>query len=426
MPRGRHFGRGSAPRDGGEVIVASTFRYRAMTEAGEVVSGSISASDEAEAVARIERLGLIPIETSAEARGSSPGRAAGFSWFSRPRPEDVTLFTADLALLVRTGARIDEALELLAGDSDAGRMRATIVSVSASILAGDSFADAIARHPQVFPAVYVALARVGEASGSLVHVLESLAAERQRSQAMRRRLIDALRYPAFLLLAAGGVMTFFLLYVLPQFAGVFRDFHAELTPVLATFLAASDFLRAHGGELAAAILGLALALGLAWRRPQARARLIAPLARWPVVRPAVEAYRATLFCRNLGLLLSCGVTLSSSLRILVDIMAGSLAPGLWSGVVDRVRQGGKLSQGLAETGALPMLAVRTLRLGEESGQLAELAARVADFYEAKLQRSLDRAVGVVGPLAIVVISLIVGGLIVSVMTALLSVNQMVD
>jgi general secretion pathway protein F len=125
-------------------------------------------------------------------------------------------------------------------------------------------------------------------------------------------------------------------------------------------------------------------------------------------------------------MLSSGVMLPSALRILVDTMGATGTPEQWSNIVDKVRHGGKLSDALTATRALPPMAIRTLRLGEESGQLATLAGRVADFYEAKLQRSLDRAIGIVGPLAIIVISLIVGGLIVSVMTALLSVYQVVD
>lgn len=107
-------------------------------------------------------------------------------------------------------------------------------------------------------------------------------------------------------------------------------------------------------------------------------------------------------------------------------MAGASNASIWSDVVDKVRHGGKLSEALAATQALPPMAIRTLRLGEGTGQLPTLAARVADFYEAKLQRILDRVVGVVGPVAILFISLIVGGLIVSIMTALLSVNEVVN
>jgi len=402
------------------------FHYRALTQVGEVVSGSLTAPSAAEVAHRIEYLGLIPIETVTEQDAPGLKRRPQFSLFARPRGEDVTILTADLALLLRTGARINDALELLSADADIGRMRATTASLSSAILAGESFGDAIALHPDVFPPVYVALVRVGEASGTLIPILEALAAERQRSEALRRRLFDALRYPTFLLFAAGCVLFFFLTYVLPQFAGVFRDFNAKLDPVLQTFLNASDFLRANIQVILASLLAALLAGWLTLRRPTARAAAIGAAARLPLVRPAMTYYRTALFCRNLGLLLSSGVHLSSSLRILADMMQSTGGSTMWAQIVERVRHGGKLSEALTATRALPAMAVRTLRLGEESGQLPTLAGRIADFYEAKLQRSLDRMIGVVGPLAIIVISLIVGGLIVSVMTALLSVNQIVQ
>ena len=125
------------------------------------------------------------------------------------------------------------------------------------------------------------------------------------------------------------------------------------------------------------------------------------------------------------MLLGSGVNLTATLRILVDIMAVTCGEATWAAAADRVRHGGKLSDALSAASSLPPMAVRMLRLGEETGQLPALAARVAEFYEAKLQRSLDRIVGIVGPLAIVTISTVVGGLIVSVMTALLSVTQLV-
>jgi general secretion pathway protein F len=401
-----------------------TFRYRALSQVGEVVSGSIAAPSAAEVGHRIEYLGLIPIDQVTEESVAGVKRANEFAIFSRPRPEDVTIFTGDLALLLRTGARINDALELLAADSDLGRMRATTAKVAAAILSGESFADAIGAHPSVFPAIYVALARVGEASGNLAPILEAVCAERQRAEALRRRLSETLRYPAFLLIGAGGVLVFFLLVVLPQFSNVFKDFNAKLDPVLVTFLGISDFLRDNMDAVAGGVVGLLSVGFLLSRRPAVRAAAKEAVERLPLVSPVLGYRRTALFCRNLGLLLASGVTLPASLRVLADMMAAPGEASIWSQLVDKVRQGGKLSEALAQTRALPAMAVRTLRLGEDSGQLPMLAGRIADFYDAKLQRSLDRLVGFVGPASIIVISLIVGGLIVSVMTALLSVNQM--
>jgi general secretion pathway protein F len=149
------------------------------------------------------------------------------------------------------------------------------------------------------------------------------------------------------------------------------------------------------------------------------------LAHLPFISRVLDFHRTSIFCRNLGVLLASGVPLTATLRILADLMATTGRSAAWGKTVDLVRHGGKLSDALAKTGVIPPMAIRTLRLGEESGQLPVLAQRIAEFYEAKLQRSLDRLVGIAGPLAIVCISLIVGGLIVSVMTALMSVSQVV-
>jgi general secretion pathway protein F len=397
----------------------SNFRYRALTQGGEIVSGTIAAANAAEVARRVEYLGLIPIETLAT-EGAVP--RAGFAFFSRPRAEDVTIFTRDLALLLKAGARLDDGLDLLAGDADVGRLRPIVGQIRAAVLSGESFAEALGRHPTLFPAMYVALVRVGEVSGTLDHILDLISNERARANALRRKLVDALQYPAFVLSAACCVLVFFLMFVLPQFSSVLRDLGAKLDPVAATFINLSDLMRAHASAIGIGAAVVLLALWLVLRQASARAALVGHLSRLPVVRSILNVYRTGLFCRNLGILLGSGVNLTATLRILVDIMTATGNAALWRQTADRVRQGGKL---LAATTMLPPMAVRMLRLGEETGQLATLAGRVADFYEAKLQRGLDRVVGIAGPAAIITISVVVGGLIVSVMTALLSVSQVV-
>lgn len=403
------------------------FRYRALTQKGEVVSGSIAAANLAEVSQRIEYLGLVAIDTASDDK--APGGAFSLASLSlalsRPGPADVTIFTRDLALLLKAGARLNDALELLSSDMDVGRLRPVIHNIKTAIVSGESFAEALEREPSLFPAMYVALVRVGEMSGTLDHILETIGAERTRTEALRRKVTSALQYPAFVLLAAGGVLIFFTTFVLPQFSAVLRDFHAKLDPVIETFLAISDLLRGHGFEVGATAAAVVLGGWLGWRRPAVRASIVTQLARLPVISSVVEFHRAALFSRNLGILLGSGVTLTATLRILIDIMSATGNVPVWAAMADRVRHGGKLSDALAASAVLPPVAVRMLRLGEETGQLPTLSARVAEFYEEKLQRQLDRVVAIIGPAAIVIISVVVGGLIVSVMTALLSVTQVV-
>ncbi|QPF94534.1 type II secretion system F family protein [Bradyrhizobium commune] len=401
------------------------FRYRALTQKGEVVSGSITASNLAEVAQRIEYLGLVAIDAGPEeeAKGWSFSLAS-FS-LSKPGSADVTIFTRDLALLLKAGARLNDALELLANDMDVGRLRPVINDIKNAILSGESFAEALGREPNLFPAMYVALVRVGEMSGGLDHILETIGSERTRAEALRRKVTGALQYPAFVLLAAGGVLIFFVTFVLPQFSAVLRDFNAKTDPVIEVFLTLSDVLRGHGVEVGAAV-GIAVIGGwLAWRRPAVRAGVVTQLARLPVISTVVEFHRAALFSRNLGILLGSGVTLTATLRILIDIMTATGDVPAWAAMADRVRHGGRLADALAASAVLPPVAVRMLRLGEETGQLPTLSGRVAEFYEEKLQRQLDRVVAIIGPAAIILISVVVGGLIVSVMTALLSVTQVV-
>lgn len=401
-----------------------SFRYRALTQSGELVSGSITAPTASEVANRIEFLGLVPIETITEA-GDNYNVRLNFSLFSKPRTEDVTVFTRDLALLLKAGARIDDALDLLAVDIDIGRLRSVVAQIRGRVLAGESLSEALLHHPTLFPPMYVALVRVGETSGALDHVLEVLGTERNRGEAMRRKVTDALRYPAFVLFAACAVLSFFLLFVLPQFAAVLKDFNAKLDPIVATLFDLSTFVRAHLEVIEAAIVVLIVCGWLVFRRATVRARILGMVTRLPLLNTVSQLNRTALFCRNLGILLASGVPLTMTLRILVD-MLGTSDNAVWSKAVDRVRHGGKLSDALADTTLLPAMAIRMLRIGEETGKLPELSGNVADFYEAKLQRSLDRVVGITGPAAIVIISTIVGGLIVSVMTALLSVTQIIE
>lgn len=399
------------------------FRYRALTQNGEIVNGTITAPTLAEVAARIEYLRLLPIETVEDKRSTASG--SGFGLFNQPGSAEVTVFTRDLALLLKAGARLDDGLELLASDADVGRLRPVVAKLRASLLSGESLAEALAAHPNLFPPMYIALVKVGEISGTLDQVLEMLGAERARSEQMRRKLTDAMQYPAFVLVAAICVMLFFILFVLPQFSSVLQDFGAKSDTALSYFLRVSDFMRANGTVLSLTAIAAIISAWMVLRRREARAAIVGAAARLPGLSSVFQFYRTSLFCRNLGVLLGSGVSLTATLRILVDIMAVTGRLDAWSLAADRVRHGGKLSEALSASSSLPPMALRMLRLGEETGQLPVLASRVAEFYEAKLQRSLDRIVAIIGPLAIITISTVVGGLIVSVMTALLSVTQLV-
>ena len=256
-------------------------------------------------------------------------------------------------------------------------------------------------------------------------MLEVLADKRTRTEALKRRLGEAIRYPLFVLGAAGCVLLFFLAFVLPQFAGVLQDFGAKVDPFILGFLNFSTFLRANSDAVMAV---LAAVIAIAWlllRQESVRRGLT------NAADTAAGDPRGDEVLPDLAVLPKS----RSAARQRRQPHDDAAHPGrhdgvgrlvrVWADAADRVRHGAKLSDALAETQALPAMAVRMLQTRRRDRAIADASARVAEFYEAKLQRTLDRVVGIAGPAAIIVISIVVGGLIVSVMTALMSVSQIV-
>lgn len=398
-----------------------TFTYRAMDAHSRFITGEIEAADLREVARELDKLGYVALDTVAGTRRSEA--TPRFWSFRRPvGRREITIFLRELSLVLRAGLTLDEALLLLAGEESIG-LASIMRDLRVAITAGASFGEALERHPRLFGSDLVAMVRVAEATGNLASVLESVGEERTKTERMLDKISSALRYPAVLLVVALSVLLFFLVAVVPQFASVLRDFGQPPTGFVGAVLATSDFLVANGAWIAAALAVSLLATIIALRWPRFRLWAERRVRRLPGLRGILELRRTVLFCSSLGTLLANGVTLTAALRVLIDL-PGAAAGGL-DGVVENVRRGGRLVDALARVEYIPPLALKMLRVGEESGELATVARRTAEFYETKLSDRLDRLAGIVGPVAIVAIAGIVGTLIVSILSALLSVNQLI-
>ena len=330
---------------------------------------------------------------------------------------------SELALMIRSGQPIDEALNLL-GDGMSGAFGRIVRSVRTDLLAGTSFVEALAKHPEAFPPEVVALARVSESTGRLDKALDAIALQRNRTHALTEKLAGALRYPAFLLLAASGVLVFFLLYVIPQFAPVIKDAGGKAGGAITSIIYVSDLLQDHLDLFGGGLVVL-LALILAGSRSKSvRRTLSRAVTRLPIISGIAELRRSALFCLNLGTLLGQGVQMPDALKVLESVIGGEGAD-LLARIGETVRRGGRLGDALEETLFLPKIARRMLKIGEETGELATVAAEAGALYEKKLEQRLDRVAALIGPIAIMVIASLIGGLMVTIMTALVSVNQLV-
>jgi general secretion pathway protein F len=396
------------------------FTYKALDGHGQFVTGQLQALSMIAADRQLVELGYLPLSTTPDL-GSR--RSVWESLFPQRKvsKRDVTILLQDLALLLRSGLPLDEGMQLLAENASSAATR-LIAQLRREIGSGASFAEALQSYPATALPELIAVVRSAEATGNLERALEAIAQERHKQERVSAQVRSALRYPIFLLLVSQAVLLFFLLFVVPQFASVVRDYGTHPDSLVTMVIAISDGLRKNEDLLAGIAVAL-IGLGtLMWGVPRVRGRVLAPLVHLPVVRGIVVLRRTAVFCRSLGTLVSNGVNLTDALRLMSESGVGG---DRLTVVFDRVRRGGRLVDAITETKLVPQLAARMLRVGEESGALDAAAARCANYYEAKLTEQIDKLTGIIGPAAIVLIAGVIGTLIVSIMSTLLSIDQMV-
>jgi general secretion pathway protein F len=396
------------------------YRYSALSKTGEVILGEVEAPSRAEVLQRIEYLGQLPVEVEIAVKNAL---RAGPLGRGLPRPREVTIFLRLLALLLRSGLTLETSLQTL--EDDANKTIARFAGdLRSSISGGDGFAESLERYPSIFEPAYLAMVRAGEASGKLDRVLQAIVIDRGRREQVSERITAATRYPMFLVGTAVVILFFFLLVVVPQFEPVFKELGGRLNSGAAFVLAASTWLRSH---LDVFLGGCAVGLLGGWmvlRQPAARARLLGILVSIPGISGPMRDRRAARFIGTLGLLVENGVALPAALKILRDIVSDPRYAAAVELLHEQVRNGRRFVEALAESGLVPPLAVRMLGVGDATGDLSAIAQHAAEFYEQRFGIGLDRLMGAIGPLTIIVVSVGIGGLVVSIMSALLSITEL--
>jgi len=395
------------------------FRYRALDASGQMVAGVIDAASDAAVVPELEKISVLPIEIQLE------GEAGGFSLrklFTRgPTKEEVSGISEDLATLIKAGVTLDRALVILSETGVRPAVARLMLDLHREITAGHSLAEAVSTHPDLFPRTFAKMVEVAEVAGTLDETLKVIAHERRRGEGLRRRITSALAYPSFLIVAAIGVLVFVLVAIIPEFERALAGFQDESAQPFIFKL--SRAVRANSDLFAATGILALVGILLAARTRAVRGFLMRVIARIPGTREIVVYEQTVAFCATLGTLSHSGVDISTSLRLIRDVMRNARSAEKIDRVVAGVRQGRRLSEALLDENILPPYAVHMLRVGEESGELDSAATRVAGFYEARLDRSLTRLTSILGPTIIIMVSGLIAWLIISVITALLSVNE---
>lgn len=387
------------------------FTYRAAGPDGRAVRGELAAADLASARRTLREQGLYPLSLREDTRPGSSVPAGAAQW--------VTAFTHHLADLLESGLDLDRALGALARMAP-GRWQPLLVALRAEVQGGAGLADALGHFPGPFPPSYTGLVRAGEAAGNLETVLRRLAAYREEEEGIRNYLRTAMVYPALVAVASAGASAVMLGFVVPRFAGLFRQFHQTLPWPTRVVVALGSSVAGYWPFW---LLG-AVALtggGWAWSRSTGgRRALTRLLERLPGVGAIRRDLRVARFARSSAMLLGSGLTLSRALGVLREAEPSPELRGALGAVREKVEGGRPLAAALAEQGLFPGLAVEMLAVGEETGNLENAFGRVAELFRGEARERTRRLLALVEPLLILTMAGLVGLVVAAMLLPVLS------
>lgn len=399
------------------------FQYKALSPDGRVIRGRLQANSKDAAIAELRQRRQFPISASVTS-GQSLLENLGIGTSSK-RLNDRLLsnFLGALASLLNAGIPLARSLDLLAGLRDFKSARARIAEVATEVKNGATLADAL-MHDAQFSAFVVAMIRAGESGGTLSNTISLLAKYIERANATRQAIISALLYPAFLIVTAFLSIGVIMIFVVPAFTPLFDGAQKALPFGAAVLLGVSDFFVSYWWILALVLTGGLLGLMQLRRNAGTSARMDKQILRLPFIGPLLAQIEAEKFCRVLSALLANGVSLPVSLDLTKDVLASPIFRKIAGEAALKVREGKTLSDLLATSDHFPSGTIDFLRIGEESGDVPGALARQADLLAGITKATIDRALTLAVPLITIGLGVVVGGIIASLLTAILSVNEL--
>ncbi|WP_207063483.1 type II secretion system F family protein [Motiliproteus sp. SC1-56] len=399
-----------------------SFHYRATSYKGEVVQGTLTGVSVDDVAEQLQAQKLIPLQI-----GDGSKRAGlALGWRSQKASlSEINTFTQEFATMLQAGLPLEKTLRLLATVNESGQVRAALEDTVERIRSGSTLGDAFAAQKGIFSPFYISLIRSGEASGALNTVLTHLAAYLERSKWLRDTLISALIYPVILASVALASVLLLLTFVVPQFEQLFEGMEQLLPLSTRITIAAGDWVRDYGW-----IAALAAAAGvvLGWHALKVSAsfryhchRLV---ARLPMIGPLTVKVETARFCRMLSILLSNGVALLKALQIARDTQRSEVMRAGLAQVSTDVSQGRRLAEAISDQALFPPLAEQMIAVGEESGELENMLEKVANWYDSDIQSHLKRALSMLEPLLILVLGAVIAWVVISILLAMLSVNEL--
>jgi general secretion pathway protein F len=405
----------------------AVFEYKGVTASGKTVGGIIDAESPRLARQRLRSDGIFPTEVVEEKaqKGKLSGDVSFQSLFQRIGHQDVSVMTRQLATLLKAGLPLVSSLNALADQVDNPRLKKIITQIRERVNEGSSLAAALEEFPKVFPTLYVNMVNAGEASGALELVLFRLAEYLEGQVRIRNRIRAALIYPAVMTVVGFGVLAILFTFVVPKFVSIFEELEQALPLPTVILIGISDFVRAYWFMIIL-FTGAGLYFLARYRQtPKGREVYDRLLLRIPIFGRLILLGVVIRFTRTLSTLLSSGVPLLKALDILTAVVNHSVFAQAIASARESVTEGASLSQPLKQSGIFPPIVIHMVASGEQSGELEDMLAKVAEIYEEEANTLASTLMSLLEPVLILGMALIVAFIVISILLPLLEINQIV-
>mgnify|MGYP000740091744 CR=1 FL=1 len=398
------------------------FLYKATTPSGQTIEGFMEGRDEGAIVESLHRFGYIPIRIQTVEK-KEPILTLSSFFPKRVSTRDLLVFTQELSTLVAAGLPIDRSLRILGELTENARLRKGIREVLKRVEGGSSLAEALEAHPKIFPKLYVNMVRAGEVGGFLDSVLLRLSHYLQSLKEIREALLSVMIYPLILTFVSGISITILVTFVVPRFARIFSDIGQAIPMPTQIVLTISHFIRSYWWIGVGFILLLYFLLKAYTRNEENQLHWDQFKLKWFILGDLFQKMEVARFARTLGTLLQSGVSILSALDLVREISQNRVISKAIGYLHDRLREGKGISKSLNETTVFPPLAIHMIGVGEETGRLDEMLLRVAEVYEENVRNSMKRLISLIEPMIILIMGGLVGFIVISMLLAIFSINE---
>jgi general secretion pathway protein F len=403
------------------------FFYQATDAGGKLVEGNIEASDHKTAVQKIRKLNIFPVAVSTEKpkkRLPFKLQIPTFNFFAPISQKELMGITQQLATLLDSGLTLDRSLSTLSQLMEKEKTREILSVIQERVHAGSAFSAALAEYPTAFSRLYVNMIRAGETGGVLGSVLNRLADFLEKSEDMKNNIRSAMIYPLILILVGGGAVIVLMTVVIPKLATIFTDLGHGLPLPTQILLATSHFFSAWWWALLVGIITLFGVFKWYLSTEKGKYRWDSVLLKLPLFGALIRKIEVSRFSRTISTLIKSGVPVLKALAITAGILNNSVITRAMHRLHDSLKGGKGMAEPLAKLAVFPPLAVRMITVGEETGELDEMLAKISNIYDKEVERAVKQLVSLIEPLLILFMAGIIGFIVISMLLAIFSINEL--